>query len=172
MRQNLLIWPRVALLLLALLLITPGGAAGSDASSVLTVQVEGQKPLKYTASELTRLPRQTVRARDHSGRERDFAGVLLRDLLTQAGEPVEKALTKDRLATVVLVTGADGHRVAFSLAELDAGYGNQKVLMADEVAGLKLKPEHGPWRLVVPSDRHHGRWIRQVIKVRVQRLAE
>jgi len=159
--------------LLVLLLAAPEGTAGiSDASSVLTVQVEGQKPLIFTASAVARLPRQTLRARDHSGMEINFAGVLLRDLLTKAGEPLGEALAKDRLTTVVLVTGADGHRVAFSLAELDAGYGNQKVLVADEVAGLKFKPEHGPWRLVVPGDRRHGRWVRQVIRIQVRRLAE
>ena len=91
----------------------PEGTAGiSDASSVLTVQVEGQKPLIFTVSAFARLPRQTVRARDHSGMEFNFAGVLLRDLLTQAGEPLGEALAKDRLTTVVLVAKADGHRLA------------------------------------------------------------
>lgn len=172
MRQNSLVWPRAALLFLALLLMSLKGTAGSDASSVLTVQVEGQKPLTLTASEFARLPRQTMRARDHSGRELTFSGVLLRDLLTQAGEPVGEALAKDRLTTVVLVTGADGHRVAFSLAELDAGYGNQKALLADEVAGLKFKPEHGPWRLVVPGDSRHGRWVGQVTMIQVRQMAK
>jgi len=58
------------------------------------------------------------------------------------------------------------------LAELDAGYGNLKVLVADAVAGLKFKPEHGPRRLVVPGDRRHGRWVRQVTRIQVRRLAE
>jgi hypothetical protein len=35
-----------------------------------------------------------------------------------------------------------------------------------------FKPEPGPWRLVVPGDRLHGRWLRQVTRIQVRRLAE
>jgi hypothetical protein len=51
-------------------------------------------------------------------------------------------------------------------------YLRMKALVADEVAGLKFKPEHGPWCLVVPGDRRHGRWVRHVIRIQVRRLAE
>jgi hypothetical protein len=36
---------------------------------------------------------------------------------------------------IVLAAGADGYQVAFSLAELDAGWGNETGLVADEMTG-------------------------------------
>jgi hypothetical protein len=167
-----LLW-RMARLSLVLMLVVSMEAVGlADTAPALTVQVEDRGPAIFSLADFASLPRQTVRARDHRGMELTFDGVLLRDLLAQAGTPVGEALDKDNLTTIVLVTGADEYRVVFSLAELDAGYGAQPVLVVDKVAGLPLKPEHGPWRLVVPEDHRHGRWVRQVRHIQVRRLAQ
>jgi hypothetical protein len=157
---------------LIIILAAFSGAGVCDTMATLSVQVEGRSPVIFGPAEFATLPRQTLRARDHRGMELTFGGVLLRELLIRAGAPLGEGLAKADLTNIIQVTGVDGYRVVFSLAELDLGYGAQPVLVADEVAGLRLKPEHGPWRLVVPGDRRHGRWMRQVKRIEVRRLPE
>jgi len=79
----------------------------ADPSPQLTVQVEGRGSVICTPAELAKLPRQTLRARDHRGAELNFGGVLLRDLLGQAGAQVGEALAKANLRDIVQVTGVD-----------------------------------------------------------------
>ena len=67
---------------------------------------------------------------------------------------------------------ADGYRAVFALPELDSAFTGGLVLLADRVDGRPLPAGVGPLRLVVPDERRHGRWVRQVIAVRVLRAPE
>jgi DMSO/TMAO reductase YedYZ molybdopterin-dependent catalytic subunit len=44
------------------------------------------------------------------------------------------------------------------------------VLLADTADGKPLPPQAGPLRLVVPDDKRHARWVRQVTRIDIIRV--
>ena len=100
----------------------------------------------------------------------EFQGVALRDVLIKAGIPFGDALKGPALARVVIASAPDGYRVAYAIAELDAAFTDQVVLVADRRDGRPLLPDTGPLQIVVPNDKRPARWIRQVNKIEVRQL--
>jgi DMSO/TMAO reductase YedYZ molybdopterin-dependent catalytic subunit len=88
-------------------------------------------------------------------------------VLALVGAPAGEALRGPGLALHVRVEASDGYRASFSLAELDAGFGSTDVLVAFERDGEPLGAEIGPFRLVVPTDKRGGRWVRQVVSIKL-----
>lgn len=84
--------------------LTWGCTGSSQSSQPLIVHLEGQAPQKFTAADLSRLPRQTVRVRNHAGREETHGGIWLRDLLAASGAPFGDALKKSHLNLVMDLT--------------------------------------------------------------------
>jgi hypothetical protein len=157
--------------------IAPAYASGADdpsdgARKPLTVVNESGKSLVLTDAAWKKLPRQTVKAKDHSGTLATYEGVTMPTVLQEAGVALGKELRGERLANCLLVEAADGYRVAFSLAEIDPAMSDDVVLLADSKDGKPLDAKEGPYRLVVPHDKRYSRWVRQVIRLSVQRLAE
>jgi hypothetical protein len=147
--------------------LNPGG----EGPKPLTVVNESGKSLALTDAAWKKLPRQSIKARDHSGTLATYEGVVLARVLQEAGVTLGKELRGPRLANILLVEAADGYRVAFSLAEIDPEMSEGVVLLADRKDGKPLDANEGPYRLVVPRDKKHARWVRQVIRLSVERPA-
>lgn len=69
---------------------------------------------------------------EHEKKTAAYSGVLLRDLLRDAGVPSGETLRGKALSTVVVIIARDGYQVVFSIAELDEGIGNMQVLVAGQ----------------------------------------
>ncbi len=110
------------------------------------------------------LARTQVTASVHDEAPAIWEGVALADVLRTAGAPLGERLRGRVLSAYVRVTAVDGYRVVFSLAELDAAFGNNVVLLADRRDGKPLAGD-GPYRLVVPGDKRAGRWLRNVAAI-------
>lgn len=110
------------------------------------------------------LARTQVTASVHDEAPAIWEGVALADVLRTAGAPLGERLRGRALSAYVRVTAVDGYRVVFSLAELDAAFGNNVVLLADRRDGKPLAGD-GPYRLVVPGDKRAGRWLRNVAAI-------
>src|SRR5215475_12734315 len=121
-----------------------------------------ERPQQWTLDDLAKLPRREVRARDRDGAEVTFAGVALVDLLRLAGVPLGEKLRGNNMALYLLIEAADGYRVVFALPELDPAFTERVVLLADHRDGQPLTTTEGPLRLVVPDEKRHARWVRQV----------
>jgi len=67
------------------------------------------------------------------------------------------------------VEAADGYRVVFAVAELDPASTDRVVLLADRRDGKPLVGAQGPLRIVVPDEKRHSRWVRQVISLKLRR---
>jgi DMSO/TMAO reductase YedYZ molybdopterin-dependent catalytic subunit len=65
------------------------------------------------------------------------------------------------------VRAADGYEVIFALPEIDPEFTAQTILLAYEVDGKPLPKGEGPFRLVVPNDKKHARWIREITTITV-----
>ncbi len=162
-----------ALLLIALLsAITSGQANRSPAptaDSLLSIGGEVERPLKLTAADLSKLPRRTVRAKDHDGKEASFEGVELGEVLKLAGVKSGEALRGKSLALFLVVEARDGYRAVFALPELDRAFTDRVILLADRRDGKALAAAEGPLRIVVPDEKRQGRWVRQVITLTIRR---
>ena len=145
-------------------LITAGSAVG-QAAAVEVIGLEG-KPLMVA---LDKIERRTVVTEDR-GLRTMFEGVALRDVLAQAGVVFGEKLRGTALAQVVIATARDGYQVAYAIAEFDAAFTDQIVLLADRRDGRPLLPDTGPWQIIVPNDKRPARWMRQVSKVEVRQL--
>ncbi len=76
--------------------------------------------------------------------------------------PAGETLRGPELNRIVLVTAQDGYQVAFSLAELDASFRKQNIILADQVDGGPLSEFEGKRMIVSGDDLRHTRWIRQI----------
>jgi DMSO/TMAO reductase YedYZ molybdopterin-dependent catalytic subunit len=121
-----------------------------------------ERPQQWTLEDLAKLPRREVRARDRDGIEATFAGVALLDLLRLVEVPLGEKLRGSNMALYLLIEAADGYRVVFALPELDPAFTERVVLLADRRDGQPLSAAEGPLRLVVPDEKRHARWVRQV----------
>ncbi len=120
--------------------------------------------------DLAGLPRQTATLTVH-GRSQNCSGVPLAALTARAGLPAGEALRGPALATVVIADAADGYRVVFTLAELDATLGNKPVLVADRCDGRPLAAGDGPLRLVVPGEARGARSLRRLERLQAVPVA-
>jgi DMSO/TMAO reductase YedYZ molybdopterin-dependent catalytic subunit len=127
------------------------------------------RPLKLTAPEFDGLPRQTVRAKDHDGKDAEFEGVPLVEVLKTSGVKFGQDLRGPALASYLVVEAADGYRVVFAMPELDPAFTDRVILLADRRDGKPLGENAGPLRVIVPSEKRHALWVRQVIGLRVGR---
>jgi DMSO/TMAO reductase YedYZ molybdopterin-dependent catalytic subunit len=148
---------------------TPG--AGESSRPAVLVRVEGEvpTPLRLTASDLMQLPRQTIMARAHDGKESRFEGVALFEILKKAGVPSGKELRGKAVALYVVAEAFDGYRAVFALPELDPAFTDRVILLADRRDGQALSSKEGPLQIIVPGEKRHSRWVRQVIALRIGR---
>ena len=70
----------------------------------------------------------------------------------------------------VRVVGMDGQAAVFALVELDPGFSRRATVLADQRDTKALSAVEGPWRLIVPDDLRHARWIRGVVRIEVGTL--
>lgn len=129
-----------------------------DAPRPHTLQEQEWKGLKHISISATNAHDKTTAV---------YNGVLLRDLLKDAGVPSGETLRGKALSTVIVIIARDGYQVTFSIAELDEGIGNTQVLVADSEDGKPLTQTAGPLRLIVPTDKHPTRWVRMVKTIKV-----
>jgi DMSO/TMAO reductase YedYZ molybdopterin-dependent catalytic subunit len=145
----------------------PAGSAAAKAA--LSVGGEVEPPLALQEADLMKLPRHTARVADHNGVEATFAGAPLVDILRLAGVKLGEQLRGQEMTTYVLVTAADNYQVVFAVAELDPGFTDRVIFLADQRNGHPLSAEEGPLRIIVPGEKRHARWVRQVTTLTVLR---
>lgn len=136
---------------------------------LLTISGEVERPLKLTAADLAKLPRRTVSAKDHGGKEASFEGVELGEVLKLAGVKFGEALRGKSLALFLVVDSRDGYRAVFALPELDHAFTDRVILLTDRRDGKALAATEGPLRIVIPNEKRQGRWVRQVITLTIRR---
>jgi DMSO/TMAO reductase YedYZ molybdopterin-dependent catalytic subunit len=145
----------------------PATRADDTPSVLLKIQGDVARPLELTAQKLAEFPRATVHVADRDGQEAMYEGVELVEVLAAAGKKFGQDLRGPELANYVLVEAADGYRALFALAELDPENTGRVVILADRRDGKPLDANEGPLRVVVPGEKRHARWVRQVTSLRV-----
>ncbi len=144
-------------------------AKTEEPRAFLSVKGEAERPLELTAADFAKLPRQSVHAKDHEGKEADYDGVALVDVLKSAGVKFGSDLRGKALANYLVVEAADGYRAVYALPELDAGFTDRVILLADQKDKKPLDDKHGPLQVIVPGEKKHARWVRQVTALKIGR---
>lgn len=139
--------------------------------SEFTVGGSVSTPLTITAADLKKMDRTTIHVMNpHSHKDETYEGVPLAALLKQAGVPQGEQLRGQWMATCVVAEAADGYRVAFSIAELDSGFLDSDVIVADTLDGQPLGPGEGVFKLVAPHEKRPARWVRMVKSLTVVQI--
>jgi hypothetical protein len=158
-------------LLLVVVLVCPAIALAQPASRsepVLRVSGATGRNLVFKEPELAQFPRVSAKVVDEKGRHAVYEGVPVAEILGRVGAPLGRDLRGKGMDLYLLVTASDGYRVVFALPELDSGFTDRLVLLADHRDGKSLSPAEGPFRIVVPGEKRHARWIRNVIELSVR----
>jgi hypothetical protein len=117
----------------------PSPPASSTSSGVmLSVVGDVPRPLALTAAQIAQFPRRTVRAADSGGRESEFDGIPLVELLKAAGVKFGGDLRGPALASYLVVEATDGYRAVFALPELDPECTDRVVQLSDRRDGKPL----------------------------------
>ncbi len=146
----------------------PGGI-----SDQLTVSGQVAEPAAFTPITLAVLGQSTTETATFlsgTGQVTDtYTGVSLWTLLQDEGLLTDPSIKNDVLRFGVVATGSDGYRALISLGEIAPAFGNQPDLVAYADTAGQLGPggSAGAMRLVVPGDHAGGRYISNLVDLRV-----
>jgi DMSO/TMAO reductase YedYZ molybdopterin-dependent catalytic subunit len=146
-------------------LAAAAGAAGSEAA--LAISARGAATMRLTVVELAKLPSRTVAVKEVNGRNSIYRGTPLIEILRIAKIPLGRELRGEWLSRYLMVRAADGYEAVFALPELDPEWNDGTMLLCYSKDGEPISPQEGPLRLVIPSEKHRGRWVRQVSELRL-----
>lgn len=159
------------LLTLAVLAV---GASHGDCSSAgggqsFTVLVAGKPALVLSEEELLKMPQHTAKVKEHES-EATYSGASLHDVLVRAGAPSGNQLHGRAISSYVLASATDGYQAVFTLTEMDPGFTDDQVLVADRVNGQALPETQGPFRIIAVHDKKPARSVRMLEKIEVVQL--
>lgn len=169
--SRLMMWrPYLVLVVLSLSagLPTSGQTSGpSRVAGSISIRSEAGE-LIVSPADAMKLPRQDQRLVPEGGGEAaTVSGVRLWDLLQLAGAPPSTASGRQRAVIYVKLTGADGQSAVVALVEVDPSFSKRTVIVADRRNGRLLDSAEGPWRVFIPDDMRHARWIRGLVAIEV-----
>jgi hypothetical protein len=156
-------------LLLIVILALPSLAQG-QVSAAATLRVTGPagQTIALNARDLDAMPRETVNVNDEKGSQIAYGGVPVNEILRHVGTPSGKDIRGKSLTLYLLVSASDGYHAVFALAELDPIFSNRHILLVDLRDGKPLAANEGPFRIVVPDEKRHARWVRNVTSLIVK----
>jgi DMSO/TMAO reductase YedYZ molybdopterin-dependent catalytic subunit len=147
---------------------SPVAAQKTAPPATAVVQITGKVEHSFTFADLKALPQKKLVVTDERGAKVTYEGVAVSDLLRRAGVPLGKQLRGPLMALYLVVGGADGYRAVFALPEFDPDFTDRVIILADERDGHPLLPPEGPFRVIVPGEKRHARWVKQVITLDVE----
>jgi hypothetical protein len=127
------------------------------------------KTLVITPAVLANLDRDQATMINHSV-SHTYEGVLLTELLRLVDAPTGARIHADADRDYLVVTGGDGFRAVFSLAETDRSVQKRAVILADKMDGAPLLAHDAPYRIVVDGDQKPARSVYAVTKIEVRVL--
>jgi molybdate transport system substrate-binding protein len=138
------------------------------------LHVTGQlfNPLKLTVDDLkNNYAAQKVDVSYLSGEDTvsaSFTGVYLRDILDSTQVNLNADVKNDKLSLYIVATGSDGYQAIIAYGEIDPDFANQPILVAYEQDGKAIADTQGAIRLIVPGDKHGGRYVSGLVSLDVR----
>ena len=142
--------------------------AAAPPAGTVTLTGDLKAPKQLDAAALAALPQKTVDVTFQSSKGTEKH--------TETGVPLASLLPADALATTskkndqlnfaVLAVGSDGYSAAVAYGEVSADFGNRGLLVSLTEDGKALAQP----RLVVPGDVKGGRYVSDLVELKVVRL--
>lgn len=161
--------PILLLTLLLTLVATHHALRAAEPEFALIVRNEEGRETRMSMGEFAKFPRVNVRAKDEKGKEAVWEGTALHEVLKAAGVKFGDAIRGAALANYLIVEAADGYRVVFAIPELDPAFTDLMYILADRRDERPMGEYEGRWRIVVPHEKRHARWVRRVASLTLQR---
>jgi hypothetical protein len=127
------------------------------------------KTITVTPKLLAGLDRAEATMINHS-QSHTYEGVRLTELLRLVDAPTGARLHAEADRDYLVVTGGDGFRAVYSLAETDGSVQRHPVILADRMDGAPLITHDAPYRLVVDGDQKPARSVYAVTRIEVKAL--
>lgn len=154
------------LLGLSVLMITLTYTLNTQAQSI-AISGEGITPITITKGMFADMKQAVIMAKAHDEKVHRYSGVTLANLLTKAGVILGDSAKKHTVTSYIIVTAADNYKAIYTLAEIDPLFASRSIIVADREDRKALPTEDGPFQIIVPGEKKHGRWIRQVTGIEV-----
>jgi hypothetical protein len=141
--------------------------APAPASTNLVLTIDGNATT-LSVAELQAMPQKTVAVHnEHTKADESYSGVLLGDLLTKYGFPVDKTTHQKMLRSYLVAAGTDKYWVVYSVTEVEGSEHKGEVIVATSMNGKPLG-EDGQLKLVDSADKKPQRWVRNLSSITVK----
>ena len=147
----------------------PAAAAPNYTPAETVIVGPTGKKITVTPKLLADLDREQATMINH-GQSHTYEGVRLTELLRLVDAPTGARLHAEADRDYLVVTGGDGFRAIYSLAETDGSVQRHPVILADKMDGAPLTAHDAPYRLVVDGDQKPARSVYAVSKIEVKVL--
>ncbi len=137
-------------------------AQTENKDSIITVERQNAQPMVFHKADMAGFRRITVQLKDRDGKEVNYTGVAVSDILQKAGVAMGKQLKGENMSQYMLAKAGDGYEVAFALAELDSSFTDKTIILADQLEGGPLPAGKGPFRIIVPGEKKPARSMYEV----------
>jgi hypothetical protein len=137
-------------------------AQTANKDSAITVIRQNASPMVFHKTDMADFRRVTVQLKDRDGKEHDYTGVAISDILQKAGVGMGKLLKGENMAQYMLAKAGDGYEVSYSLAELDSSFTDKTIILADQLDGGPLPTGKGPFRIIVPGEKKPARSMYEI----------
>jgi len=134
------------------------------------VKVEGEVtiPLNLSLADIAAMKHVEVSMKDRDGKNYNYSGVPISDILARAGATMGKDLRGENLVKYLVAKAQDGYEVIFSLAELDPDFTDRLVILADQLNGKPIPDGKGPFRIIVQGEKKPARCVFEVTNLIVK----
>ena len=136
----------------------------------ISISGDGITPLTITKGMFAEMKQVVIMAKGHDEKVHRYSGVTLADILTKAGVMLGDSAKRKTILTYVVITAADNYKAIYTLPEIDPLFANRSIILANRADKKPLSAEDGSFQIIVPGEKKHARWIRQVTGIQVVRV--
>lgn len=133
----------------------------------VTISGDGVIPVTITKGMFADMKQVVIMAKAHDEKVHRYSGVPLTDILAKAGVAQGDSAKKKTISTYIIVTAADNYKAIYALPEIDPLFATRSIILANRADKKPLAVEDGPFQIIVPGEKKHARWIRQVTGIQV-----
>jgi hypothetical protein len=154
-------------ILLGLILILATAFDISAQTTNISISGDGITLLTFTKGMFADMKQVVIMAKGHDEKVHRYSGVTLADILAKAGVMLGDSAKRKTILSYVVITAADNYKAIYTLPEIDPLFANRSIILASRADKKPLSTEDGPFQIIVPGERKHARWVRQVTGIQV-----
>lgn len=136
----------------------------------ITISGDGIKTVMFTKAMFADLKPVVIMAKAHDEKVHRYTGVALADVLAKAGIGLGDSVKKKIITSYIIVTAADNYKAIYTLPEIDPVFANRTIILANKVDKKPLPEGYAPYQIIVPGEKKHARWMRQVTSIQLVRV--